>query len=171
MNRAERLRLNPYQRGETVGRGKEHWSMAMAGRKKGWVNYVHTLFKKGAKHPVLGQYYTKAVLDKALMPPIGSNKVTAFVNHNRWVATCECGGAEVVDPGDPVFYCFSCFNDETKGRTRKVTFPTDRSDIENVLEVRKNPYNRNWLVHETLKDLEDENTQHGLPKSKSEDSQ
>jgi hypothetical protein len=169
MKRVERMRLNPYQREEAVGRGKDHWKMAMGGRKTGWADYVSMLFKKGAKHPILGRYYTTAGLTKALLPPVGENKVIAEVNHNRWIAKCDCGGAEVVDPGYRIFYCFSCFNEETDGRAVKVKFPRQFDAIEKRLEVRENPYNRNWLVGESLEDLEDENEKHGLPRSKQKD--
>ncbi len=164
MKRAERMRLNPYQRDGNVGRGKDHWTMAMGGRKTGWADYITLMFKKGAKHPILSRYYTSAGLVLALEPPIGKDKVRAEVNHNRWIAKCECGGAEVVDPMYRVFYCLSCFNDAHKGRTRKVRFPRNYDKIENALEVRPNPYNRCWLVGETIEDLEKENEDHGLPK-------
>ena len=164
MNRAERMRLNPYQREGSVGRGKDHWAMATGREKCGLADYVTILFKRGGKSPALSQFYTPEALGKALLPPIGKNKVVAFVNHNRWIAKCECGGAEVVDPSNRVFYCFSCFNENSKGRSRKVKFPRNFDVIEKILEVRDDPYTRNWLVGETAEDLGQENEDHGLSK-------
>ncbi len=44
----------------------------------------------------------------------------------RWVAMCECGGAEVVDPNEPVFFCCSCGNAKVGGLWRPVNFPQER---------------------------------------------
>jgi len=49
--------------------------------------------------------------------------VMATWDGDRWVAVCECGGAEVVDPGEPVFFCCSCGNAGVGGRWRPVKFP------------------------------------------------
>jgi hypothetical protein len=61
------------------------------------------------------------------------NFVQARVDHGRWGANCECGGAEYVDPDDPVFYCFSCGNASANGKLRPVQFPSNKEDIELIL--------------------------------------
>jgi hypothetical protein len=65
--------------------------------------------------------------------PVG-RPVLAEVNHGQWMAFCECGGPEAVDPDEPIFYCFSCGNHATKGRPRPVTFPQQR-EIEEIEQV------------------------------------
>lgn len=64
--------------------------------------------------------------------PVGK-PVTAEVNHGQWIALCECGGAEAVDPDEPIFYCFNCGNRSTKGRPRSVVFPQNIEEIERTL--------------------------------------
>jgi len=90
-----------------------------------------------------------------------ASRVKAYINHGRWVANCECGGAEVVSPSDPIFMCLSCFNAADKGELRKVEFPKDRKLIEAVLLNRKEPGSRNWEHNETLADLKRQNADKG----------
>ena len=56
--------------------------------------------------------------------------VEARIWQGQWVADCECGGCEFVDPAEPIFYCFSCANRENKNRVRPVAFPVERVEIE-----------------------------------------
>jgi hypothetical protein len=63
--------------------------------------------------------------------------VYARIDYGRWIADCECGGAEYVDPETPLFFCMSCGNKGTSGRARKVEFPKDRIKIE--IETMKQP--------------------------------
>jgi len=51
------------------------------------------------------------------------DEVVARIDHGRWIADCECKGAEYVDPGEPVFFCLSCLNAAHNGRLRPVRFP------------------------------------------------
>lgn len=61
--------------------------------------------------------------------------VKARIDFGRWIADCECGGAEYVDPDDPVFYCQSCGNLSVEGKLRKVVFPQaeERAQIEKAV--------------------------------------
>jgi len=59
--------------------------------------------------------------------------IYAIVNTGRWIAECECGGAEIVEPDDPIFFCFSCGNSCVKGAVRPVVFPENREEIEHLL--------------------------------------
>ena len=56
--------------------------------------------------------------------------VKARIDFGRWIAECECGGAEAVDPKDAVFFCVSCGNAKTSGKLRKVIFPDDYKAVE-----------------------------------------
>lgn len=51
--------------------------------------------------------------------------VSARVDFGRWLADCECGGAEYVDPEEPTFFCNSCGNSELNGELRTVIFPSE----------------------------------------------
>jgi hypothetical protein len=164
MDRAKALRLNPYQRHlkDRIGRGRDHWEMATASLGASYSDYIVKLFRAGAKHPVSSQFYTKEALEKALSNPIGK-PLPAFINHNRWLAVCECGGAEVVDPQHKYMYCFSCFNMLNKGRPRHVKFPHRMKRIEAILLEREDPLTKNWMLTESIEDLEAENVAHGIP--------
>lgn len=164
MDRAKALRLNPYQRNLTdrIGKGLDHWAMATAIPGASFADYVVKLFRAAQRTPVAAQYYTKEALEKALSKPTGK-PLHAFINHNRWMAVCECGGAEVVDPVYNSMYCFSCFNILNKGRPRHIKFPKDMPMIEAILIERDDPLNKNWMLTESIEDLEAENVAHGLP--------
>ena len=56
--------------------------------------------------------------------------VKARLDFGRWIADCECGGAEAVDPKEPIFFCVSCGNLKVSGRLRRVVFPDDWQEIE-----------------------------------------
>jgi hypothetical protein len=56
--------------------------------------------------------------------------IDASLNFGRWIATCECAGAEYVTPADPVFWCCACGNADIGGRLRPVRFPSHREEIE-----------------------------------------
>ena len=169
MDRAKALRLNPYQRHlkDRIGKGLDHWAMATATLEATYADYIMKLFVAGARNPVASAFYTEEALEKALSNPIGK-PIHAFVNHNRWIAVCECGGAEVVDPQHKYMYCFSCFNMLNKGRPRHVKFPPKMRRIEAILIERDDPLNKNWMLTESVEDLEAENVAHGFPVPKKE---
>lgn len=100
--------------------------------------------------------------------------VAARVDFGRWIADCECGGAEYVEPTDRVFFCQSC---GTHGRP--VIFPDDIAGIEAELLQRQVLYrvqsgnaaadefmarpvvsglSRSWAPGETVKDLKRQKT-------------
>ena len=56
------------------------------------------------------------------IPEIAGQPVQAFIDHQRWLATCECGGSEYVDPEAKIFYCMAWQNDENGGKLRNVIF-------------------------------------------------
>lgn len=110
--------------------------------------------------------------------------VFARVDFGRWIADCECGGAEAVDPDDAFFYCLSCGNNAINGRIRSVIFPdaSERAQIEALLLARpvksmrgrnaferatmaepaiivegRGPLSRSWNPDESIDDLKEQN--------------
>ena len=77
---------------------------------------------------------------------LSGEAVIARVNLGRWIGDCECGGAELVDPGEPRFMCFSCGNLVNGGRYRPVEFPKDRVEIEREL-VKRGGLKRGTFIH------------------------
>lgn len=80
-----------------------------------------------------GRTYKPDVIDT-------NNPVKARINQGRWIADCECGGAEYVDPDEPIFFCLSCGNKASGGRPREVIFPVNREEIEKEVMSRKVRY-------------------------------
>jgi hypothetical protein len=89
-----------------------------------------------------------------------SAPVKARIDFGRWIADCECNGAEYVDPDEPVFLCLSCLNQAHGGRLRRVIFPPE--EIRKRIEERLKPENHHsWNeqeepVSEIEKELERE---------------
>lgn len=74
-------------------------------------------------------------------PPDGvlaGQRVYAHINHNRWIADCRCGSAQVVSPTDPRFACTEC-----GWGWVIVVFPRDADKAEKEVE-RLLPHERNW---------------------------
>ena len=101
---------------------------------------------------------------RQLPPPMArANRVQAVVNHGRWVIECpshECGGAVIASEGDP-FMCPYCFNASNEGRWYNVQFPPDKKRIEATL-LKRPDRNRNWLLGESVAQLENENRVRGI---------
>ena len=62
--------------------------------------------------------------------------VRARIWQGQWIADCECGGAEFVEPSEPIFYCFSCGNRVNHNYVRPVEFPVEREAIEAAVLAR-----------------------------------
>lgn len=62
----------------------------------------------------------------------------ARINHNRWVADCPCGSAQIVSPADPRMACPEC----GAGWVRLV-FPADPVAAEASV-ADELPHERNW---------------------------
>lgn len=110
--------------------------------------------------------------------------VKARIDYGRWLADCECGGAEYVDPEESIFFCNSCGNVMFNGEFRPVIFPdeTTRAAIEKVLLARPvdetrglDPIekamlarpsipglSRSWDPGESVADLKEQNRRAGL---------
>lgn len=75
-----------------------------------------------------------AVQIKDIDRPRGA-PVLARIELGQWIADCECGGAEFVDPDEPIFFCFSCGNRANDNVPRPVTFPppAERQIIERLV--------------------------------------
>lgn len=87
--------------------------------------------------------------------------LAACINHGRWVVICECGDAQLASADDPRFFCVSCLNERQGGKWRPVTWPEQRSDIEQVLRERFTEH-ANWLPGETVEQLRAENVENGV---------
>lgn len=97
----------------------------------------------------LGKMTNKSIREgKAIGKP-----VSAFVDYGRWVAQCECNGAEIVDPDVPEFFCFSCGNESNGGRLRPVIFPNEIKEIEKQLLSVKDTAFRYWKADESMDKL------------------
>ena len=82
--------------------------------------------------------------------------IEAYVNHGRWVADCVCNGAELVAP-EQEMVCGSC------GARNQVKFPgpTTRDKIEVALS-RRELFNQNWPIDETVDELVAQNIENGI---------
>jgi hypothetical protein len=89
----------------------------------------------------------------------GKLRAVARVNLSRWIADCPVcsGGAEIVTPSDPRFFCLSCMHlgSVAQGKWLQVDFPAprDRAAIEAELDRRPREINRNWFPWESSDDL------------------
>lgn len=131
------------RRPEQIGRGKDHWGrMGLRSRAE-----FDAFLLAREHHPESVDFAIQAA--RGLI-------VVAFINDNRWMARCECGGLAVVDPDEPEFYCHACFNmanggvplgkDAHGGYPRPIVFPDagERDAIEAALLVSDDPLWRNW---------------------------
>lgn len=88
----------------------------------------------------------------------------AEIEHANWAVVCDtCREAVVIDYGE-IHFCPNCLNLAHGNKARRVVFPEPekRKAIETLLSRRPNPDNRNWLPHESIQDLQNENVTHGL---------
>lgn len=114
---------------------------------------------------------------------VDGKAVNARIDFGRWLADCPfCGGAEYVDPDDPVFFCLSCGMISNNAKALPVVFPANIDEIEAMLmkrPVKELPYGgvieralyarpmiaglgRSWQPGETVADLKKQNKEAGL---------
>lgn len=162
-SKTERQRLQPYQWDlEKIAGGRQHWAQYVG--RRGATR--HDFYQKKIENDGL------AILPDWAQPfaPVNGKPVKAWIEHNRWVATCECGGQEVVDPTDPVFFCWGCGNALNHGQPRPVDFDRDALDAGEILMARPMPETRSWDRNGTLLGKPEpigfliaENEEHGVP--------
>lgn len=78
---------------------------------------------------------------RRVTPPEGfviGQRQFARINHNRWVADCPCGSAQVVSPDDPRLACTECGYGWVT-----VVFPQDVPAVEASV-ADDLPHLRNW---------------------------
>ncbi|GAB2714382.1 hypothetical protein [Streptomyces bullii] len=78
---------------------------------------------------------------RRITPPDGfliGQRLYARINHNRWVADCPCGSAQVVTPVDPRFACTECGYGWVT-----LIFPVD-VDAAEASVAEELPHLRNW---------------------------
>ena len=61
--------------------------------------------------------------------------ITARVDFGRWLADCQCGSAQYVEPGEP-FYCAECGMAWNEHLACQVVFPETKEEIEQELMER-----------------------------------
>lgn len=84
--------------------------------------------------------------------------VFARVNHGRWIADCpNCHGGASTHPDWKLACCSEC-----GCVMRHVVFPDAYQSIERALLCRSVRHTQNWVAPETLDDLLQENTHHGV---------
>jgi hypothetical protein len=110
--------------------------------------------------------------------PVGAMatiSLRAEINQGRWIVRCfndsyaapdgtrGCTSAQLASKSDPRFLCLNCLHVGTPAELRfvGVFFPPNADQIENVLEARPDPANRNWTT-ETVGQLLAENLAHGI---------
>lgn len=91
----------------------------------------------------------------------------ARVDHGRWIADCPtdgCNGAEFVSLSGQPFFCTECRNAATGNVPVPVVLPDEKTCdlIARYLVPRPVPANRNWNPGETVKQLQQENREHGV---------
>jgi len=79
--------------------------------------------------------------------PTGKTRgsVKAYIDFERWIAACPdeyCGGHELVEIDEPIFFCLSCGNAANKGNYYAVEFPDAAKRVEIYAELEKRPLNR-----------------------------
>ncbi|WP_405794124.1 hypothetical protein [Streptomyces sp. NBC_01506] len=79
---------------------------------------------------------------RRVIPPVGfliGQRTWARINHNRWIADCPCGNAQVVSPADPRLACTECGYGWVE-----LVFPEDVAAVEASIE-HELPHLRNWV--------------------------
>lgn len=99
-------------------------------------------------------------LSQALPAP--GELLHVYANHGRWLVSCpDCNGSQLACRTDPRFICSDCGNVAVEGRWRRLAWPANPKNIEDLLE-RRPMANRNWFPHESINDLREQNLLHGL---------
>jgi len=123
-----------------------------------------TYFNEIAQEPISGNREAKYKLQRERIKRLevsAGQPLKARAEHARWIVDCpNCNSAEFAFE-DGLFFCSLCQNSDIQGRTRRVTIPTERKQIEDTLSKRPIK-NRHWYPYETVKDLENENTKMGV---------
>jgi hypothetical protein len=68
---------------------------------------------------------------------VSGEPIVAFIDFGRWVARCECGQYNYVDPLEQILFCAKCGNGNS-GMARAVQFPQEsvRKRIEMLIMAR-----------------------------------
>lgn len=85
----------------------------------------------------------------------------AYANWSRWLWDCPvCHAAQVCTPADPRGYCVECWN--AGDGWWPVVFPAEFEQINMLLARRPEPRHRNWLLGESVTQLQAENIALGI---------
>ena len=107
----------------------------------------------------MAEYWIKNGMDGAL--PLTSNvqgQIQVHVNWGRWIVDCvNCNSAGYVDQETPIWICTECGSPENDGKWYGVGWPASQEAIEAELLKRPSMDNRNWIIGQTVADLQAEN--------------
>lgn len=106
---------------------------------------------------VLATWHSQRMAARGITATDDATVLSAYINDSRWVADCSCGSGLSVDADTAKAYCFGCGK-----RFVAISIPANRAAIEDLLLVRPNRHNRNWVPGETEADLAAENTREGV---------
>lgn len=169
VRKALRKHLSPYQLKNLrrLASGRDHWRWH-CGENGSRLAFTSKQLKGMLRRFSMPRDIVRSLIEHE---PVGP-ALEPLILDGRWVARCECGGQEVVDPADPVFVChnMACLNTSVNHKPRRVKFPSkkDRKKISEILLARPNPINRNYDPNgivgdsDTIQGLELENIEHGL---------
>lgn len=88
--------------------------------------------------------------------------IPAIIARNNWAVVCPyCNDAFLYEPGFD-FFCRTCLMQGNDGQAQPVAMPANRVALETTLELRPNPFTRNWIPGETVEDLRNENARRGI---------
>jgi hypothetical protein len=85
----------------------------------------------------------------------------AEVRQGQWLVSCPyCPGAQYASKTDHRFFCDECGNNGDGWST--VVWPDVADEIESIVGRRPDRNTRDWLVGETVEQLQDENDAHDV---------
>lgn len=115
---------------------------------------------------ILAQYWPRKDVPKFTPTSLVNTVVTrARVDKGRWLADCPfCPSAQHVSKADRRFFCCDCLMAPIDGAMIEVLWPSHDEivEIERLLGLRKATA-RDWQPNESLNQLANENTEHGVP--------
>lgn len=143
-------RDRPYRNGAGDAKRIGHGTLAQALLPSGLYGILAE--RNGVELPPLSEVFTDE-------PPLA-----AELYHDVWVVRCPtvgCGDVVVAWRAEALFMCTTCWNGPTDGKWRRVGYPDEVLDIEEVLGYRMISHERNWYPTESLQDVIEQNKQRG----------
>lgn len=143
-------RERPYRHGAKDAQRLGHGTLAQALLPSGLYGILAE--RAGVAIPPTSEVFT----DEAPLP--------AELYHDLWIVMCPtagCGDAVVAWTAERLFMCTNCWNAPVDGKWRRVEYPEDKDEVEEVLGYRMLPQERNWNKTESVQDLVGQNREKG----------